>query len=282
MSDATAGPPVDGSTAPLLRRLGRRYAAFARCGVGVASALVAPWTVPPAPGVTAAVAFLFVVWSVAYAARLLRGPAPAWWSGVDVAIVAGLCLAVPWLDSPRLLGENSGWVIGVAAITVMSVQWHLHPLGAWCAAFAIAGCFLTGAGTSAGVAPADTLKPALWLLAEAGLSMLVWALVNRGGRAADVLMARQLEAHRAADLEAALRADQRAHWAAVHDTAATTLLMVGSGEVRGDERWLGGQLERDIAALDGAAPDDERVDIGTRNLGPTKSVRSSQVWLPDP
>jgi signal transduction histidine kinase len=35
----------------------------------------------------------------------------------------------------------------------------------------------------------------------------------------------------------------------VHDTAASTLLMVGLGEVRGDERWLAAQIRRDIDAL---------------------------------
>jgi signal transduction histidine kinase len=37
----------------------------------------------------------------------------------------------------------------------------------------------------------------------------------------------------------------------VHDTSASTLLMVGLGEVRGDEEWLPAQVRRDIAALDG-------------------------------
>jgi signal transduction histidine kinase len=54
---------------------------------------------------------------------------------------------------------------------------------------------------------------------------------------------------REAATAAARRADQRLHWSTVHDTAASTLLMVGLGEVRGNEPWLAAQIRRDIDAL---------------------------------
>jgi signal transduction histidine kinase len=48
----------------------------------------------------------------------------------------------------------------------------------------------------------------------------------------------------------------------LHDTSATTLLVVGLGEVRGGETWLRPQLERDLVALrTGAAPPDGDVDL---------------------
>jgi signal transduction histidine kinase len=48
---------------------------------------------------------------------------------------------------------------------------------------------------------------------------------------------------------AARRADEREHLAVLHDTAAATLLAVGSRMVSGTEPWLAGQAGRDLEAL---------------------------------
>ena len=76
---------------------------------------------------------------------------------------------------------------------------------------------------------------------------LLWVLLQRAGREADRLMRAQFAAERAAATAAARRSAQRAHWATVHDTSASTLLMIGLGAVRGTEEWLPGQVRRDIA-----------------------------------
>lgn len=255
-----------GATADLLDHLGRRYAARVRAAVGVVAAIVAPWSMPPAgTAIMTAVACGFVAWTAVYTIRLYRRPAPVC-TAVDVAIVTALCVAIPWVDNPSLIARHSGWVIAVAAITVMSVHWHARRPWAWLATIVIASGFLSGAAMSVDVPLAAALRPGLWLIAEGGLSMLVWTLVRRGGRAADVIVAREIADRRAADVAAARRADQRAHWTCLHDTSATTLLMIGNGEVRGDEDWLARQLRRDIAALDGPeALDPCPVDV-LRNL----------------
>ena len=102
----------------------------------------------------------------------------------------------------------------IAVIAVIALQWHLAPFRV-----------------------------------DAVLSRLLWRLVRRGGQVADRLMSEQFEQEREAVLAAARRAGQRVHWATVHDTSASTLLMVGLGEVRGDEDWLADQVRRDITAL---------------------------------
>ena len=84
------------------------------------------------------------------------------------------------------------------------------------------------------------------------LARLLWVLLQRAGREADRLMRARFAAERAAATAAARRSAQRAHWATVHDTSASTLLMIGLGAVRGTEEWLPGQVRRDIALLDGA------------------------------
>lgn len=179
----------------------------------------------------------------------------------DVVIVAGLCLAVPWLHDPARALELGGWVTGVAGITVMSCHWHLPAALAWPATAAVSGAYLIGLTSLPDVGVVDAWHPAAWIAVEGALSALVWTLVRRGGSAADALVARQLEAQRAADLAAARRAAERTHWAAVHDTVATTLLMLGSGEVRDGAPWLPAQLRRDLAALAGVRPATDSVPV---------------------
>jgi hypothetical protein len=99
------------------------------------------------------------------------------------------------------------------------------------------------------------------MLVEAVLARLLWRLLLRGGREADRLLRARFAAERAAATAAARRADQRAHWAVVHDTSASTLLMIGLGELAGTEEWLPGQVRRDIAMLDGRPDDPGETDL---------------------
>jgi hypothetical protein len=233
----------------LLDRMGRRYGASVRTAAGLGCAVVAPWTTPPAGvAVTAVVAALFVGWSAVYLYQMLRR-FRVWCVATDLAVVLALCLAQPWLASPTLLLGWSGWTLCVASFTVVVLQWHIRPALAWPAAVAVAGAYLLGAGASAGVSWLQVWPYAAWMLGEAGLGLLIWRLVHRGRRRAEVLLAEQLKQNRQAQIAAAQRTDQRAHWAAIHDTSATTLLMIGLGDVDGTEPWLPRQLQRDLQIL---------------------------------
>ncbi|MGH3907190.1 MAG: sensor histidine kinase [Pseudonocardiaceae bacterium] len=78
---------------------------------------------------------------------------------------------------------------------------------------------------------------------------------------ADRVLHREFALERESALASARRAAQRAHWATVHDTSATTLLMIGLGDVRGDESWLAAQVRRDLGALRGPNLADSEVDL---------------------
>ena len=85
-------------------------------------------------------------------------------------------------------------------------------------------------------------------------------------------MRAQFATERAAATAAARRSAQRAHWATIHDTSASTLLMIGMGAVRGTEEWLPGQVRRDIRLLGGARDGPARrgcrgCRAGTRTAG---------------
>jgi hypothetical protein len=69
------------------------------------------------------------------------------------------------------------------------------------------------------------------------------------GRRSDVLLAER-ERHRIGRaVSAARRADEREQQALLHDTVASTLLMVGLGTVPGRRSWLADQAGRDLLVL---------------------------------
>ncbi|SDG17957.1 sensor histidine kinase [Pseudonocardia oroxyli] len=245
------------STGAFLDRFGLRFAAGARATVGVLMAVTAPFAAPPAGAlVCVPVAVALAAWSLAYL-RLMRTRPAAWVWVVDVAVMCGLCLAQPLLVDPTLLVRSLGWVSPVASLAVVALQWHVRPWPAALATVAVCAAFTAGAALSPEISVVQALAVGgVWTGVEAALSRMLWLLVRRGGAAADERMARRFAAERTALLARARRREQRAHWATVHDTAASTLLMVGLGSVRGDEPWLEGQLQRDVAALHGVpAPD---------------------------
>jgi hypothetical protein len=181
-----------------------------------------------------------------------------------VVLLCGLCLAQPVLVDPALLAASLGWVSPIASFTVVAVQFQLRSRLAVAATLGICLAFVAGAAASPGLTARDGLiAGGAWMVVEAVLARLLWRLLLRGGREADRLLRAGFAAERAAATAIARRADQRAHWATVHDTAASTLLMIGLGEVTGAEEWLSGQLRRDIAVLDGSHDNDAyEVDVG--------------------
>jgi signal transduction histidine kinase len=196
-----------------------------------------------------------------------HGEAPRTWCwAADVVVVCALCLAQPLLVDPDLLVRYLGWVASVASFAVVALQWHLAPVPAAVSTVAVCVAFTVGAAAAPEVSIGQALAAGgVWFVVEAVLSRLLWRLVGHGGRVADRLMSEQFEQEREAVLAAARRADQRAHWATVHDTSASTLLMVGLGEVRGDEDWLADQVRHDITALrSDLEPDGTTLDVVAR------------------
>jgi hypothetical protein len=274
-------PPPDGEavTTAQLRRFGRRYPVTGRAVVAVLCAVTAPFAAPPAGvAATVAVAVGVIGWNLAYLALVLPdGRSPRllrWLCAVDVALVCGLCLAQPALVDPALLVASLGWVSPIASFTVVAVQFPLRLLPATGAALAVCVSFVAGTWLSPGLTLRDGLiAGGVWMAVEAKLARLLWWLLLRAGREADRALRERFAAERAAATAAARRADQRAHWATVHDTAASTLLMIGLGEVAGTEEWLPGQVRRDIELLDGRRDDAGEADLGAALRGAAERAR---------
>lgn len=252
--DVNGAPQELESTEQLLERFGRRHAVLARGVGGLVAATVAPLVDAPISRTGMLVISVgLIIWTATFVVRMWRMPVRRL-TLADAAIVAALSLAVPLVDSRALVADHNGWVIVVVTMTIVSVQWHQPPRVAWGISFVLAAAYFIGGAVA--TTPATVAHPTAWMLVGGALSALAWGLVTREGRTADALTAQELAATRDADVASARRADQRRHWAAVHDTAATTLLMIGNGEVRDDAVWLTAQLERDIEALDGSTVKD--------------------------
>ena len=281
------GADLDGAAVTAgLRRFGRRYPAVGRVAVGVLCAAAGPFAAPPlGVGLATAVALSVVAWNLVYLRILLPDGRPErryrWTYGVDAVLMCGLCLAQPLLVEPARLAASQGWVSPIASFTVVAVQFQL---GSWSAAavtVAVCASFVAGTAATPGLTAVDGLiAGGAWMAVEAVLGRLLWVLLQRAGREADRLMRAQFAAERAAATAAARRSAQRAHWATVHDTSASTLLMIGLGAVRGTEEWLPDQVRRDIALLDGARDGPLDGDAAEAALGPALRAVSGAARVP--
>jgi signal transduction histidine kinase len=246
---------VTGEAVRLLRRFGNRYAAAVRVVTLLPIGAIALLRASAEEfAVTALAVAVAVIWTCGYAWWLSRtGTAPV---AVDVAVLLGLCLSVFWTDA--VAETNTGWLRLLVTFACVTWQWHTTPLTGALAALAAGGGMLVIMDLAG-----RTLNPAqLWVLAMAAISRAAWVLVTTAARRADHLAAEAERARREAAVAAAERAEEREFANSLHDTAATTLLMVGTGQVPPGARWLAPQARRDLARLRSArGPAAEQADL---------------------
>ncbi|MER5264014.1 hypothetical protein ABTZ99_18275 [Actinosynnema sp. NPDC002837] len=239
----------------LLRRFGRRHAAVVRLATVLPIGAIAMLRVTPEhlPATASAVG-VAVVWTCGYAWWLQRtdGGLPV---AVDVVVLLGVCLSIFATDAVER--TNVGWIRLLVAFACVTYQWHTSPRAGAVAALATGGG-LAVAVTAAGSADNDLLISQVWTLVAAGLSRAAWQLVRRAAEQADRVAADAARARRDSSVAAAVRAEEREFAAALHDTAAATLLMVGSGQVRRDSAWLAPQARRDLDRLRSGRADTSR------------------------
>ena len=239
-----------GEATRLLERFGPRCAAVVRVAILppiVAIALLR--TSPERLWPTLLVVAVAAAWTCAYAWRLSRGRrAPV---AADAAVLLAVCLIALWTDAVDT--ANTGWLRLMVTFACVTWQWHTTPLAGGIAALAAGGGMLVTIAT----AGLNVNAGQIWVLAMAALSRAVWVLVTRAAQRADGLAAEAERARRSAAVAAAVRDEERELANSLHDTAATTLLMVGTGQVRADATWLAAQARRDLARLrsgSGASP----------------------------
>lgn len=235
-----------GATERELRRLGRRYAVVMRttalCCVSGAALFQAT---PDRRALVAGVATGLAAWSVVYVRFSSRG----WLLPVDTLVIMLLCLAQRWTVPPDAAVDSTNWVLAVVTVTAIAHQWLTTAAGGVLLTIAVVVAHLAGNALALPETWSGTVSLGLWTFAEAGLSRVLFLLVRAGAQQADRTVAASERARRDAAVAAARRADEREHLAILHDTAAATLLAVGTRMVDGTEPWLAEQAARDLEIL---------------------------------
>ena len=227
-----------------------------------------------------------IAWNVIYGRRMLRsggGPGDGVWFAADVVVSSAVLLSQHWTIPLTGRADGTGWMNAFVAMSIVTYQWHTRPRVGALATIILVAAYFVGVETSIGGEDGLWPSAAIWLLADGVLSRSLFVMVRRGGRRADEYLAAGEKVRSAAEVSHARRADEREHLAALHDTAAATLLMVGLGTVNGRPAWLAEQARRDLLVLDRQVRGDTAaqavVDLGTML---TATTAAGQVTVRHP
>ena len=254
-----AGDHLSAAVGPMPHTAARIMAFIRACeGIWLALAALATAVGPVSVRWLGPALAAFVLWTILFSAVALTRGLRTWLVTVDVAVTVLLCLANGWLVPLERISDGSGWVATVASLCVVGL-----PL-AWRAWWSIPGGTLVVVAYAAGFAISD--RPGLGqphtaiLSGQLAASVIVMALVRRASRTADVAFAAAHFARRAAEVDRARRHDEAAQLRLLHDTALTTLTLVGTGAIGQRRDRLAIRATADLEALQrmGTAADGPR------------------------
>ncbi|MFC6018181.1 sensor histidine kinase [Plantactinospora solaniradicis] len=213
------------------------------CGLGAMLALG-----PPARRNAVVIAVIVVVlWSVGYCAFAWRNRLGRALLFGDLAIVASLCVAQPWLVAADRLPEGVGWVTPLTTVAIVAMQLCVPAATAIPVALVLGLLHIAVAAHMVGLASMRGL--AVTLVLQIVLTALMMVLLRRVVSRADLAMARATRgAVRTESARRRLRAE-REFQRMIHDTALATLTMVGSGSIGNDTGLLRTQCMKDLAEL---------------------------------
>ena len=233
-----------------LYRLGRQYAAGIRTATTAPTVAIALLAAPVEKfTLTATVMSVVTAWSVVYVFGLLKGPG-LWYTIVDIGVLMLLCLGTRWLVPVDWLDAGHSWIMVFTSFACVAYQCHTELVLGMVATATVLGALIYGSySTVSHQSPLDILITTSWSVVGAILSRALWISVRRGGVLADQAMASAERARTDQRVTSAIRADESALANALHDTAATTLLMVGVGRIPSDDGLLAAQARRDLKIL---------------------------------
>ncbi|KAA0024913.1 sensor histidine kinase [Antrihabitans cavernicola] len=179
------------------------------------------------------------------------------WLVADICAVQVFLVSTPFVignfdvasepSVPLLVAGSTVIAIGIAESASRSLLTTALTMAIWA----------YGCSNLAGVENPFTIFNLDYLLVEWALAAAVRRLVVGSARNTDTATAAVNAAHVASEVSDARRRYEREQWALMHDTAASTLLMVGQASALNTAR-LAEQAKRDIAAIELVPhPDDE-------------------------
>lgn len=229
-----------------------RYAATLRGLAGV-SAAVLGLLATPVSAQQRPICAVVLLWAIA---RLIAFRSQSrWWTTVDLLVAVGVGLTAPLTVTPAQAAQQQAFVANVVNPANLTFAWFPRRRPALVLCAVVIATTVTGTALATG-APLWTLLALFTMPLQAALS---WALVGvflPAARAADRAADQRAEALVDRDLVAARRAASWEHWTLLHDTAASTLVMVGDGVPASATARIRRQARRDLMAIDRLAARD--------------------------
>jgi len=251
-----------------LQQTTARIAVALRAGnvvVGVPTALLA--AVPPvSPRWVAGGLVALAAWTAVFGGIALTRGLVTPLMAADAAVAIAFCLLIGRFVPVERIDEGSSWIAVIASICVVCLPFTFPadvalPVGALVVAAFAAGFPLAGH-------PGSGLFHSLVLVTQLVISVGVLAILRRAATAADAALEEETSSRQAAAVAAARRADESAQLRLLHDTALTTLTLVGTGAV-GRSRALTERVAADLATI-------ERIPE-SNDSGPDERTRLDEV-----
>jgi hypothetical protein len=233
-------------------RLIDRYAVTIRWITALAAAVfcllsprVSSWQVP--------ICVLVLGWAVLRLTQRRR-PTTTLLLVLDAILVCGVGLTQPLTSTPTAVLTQTGFGLNTCNPASLTFAWRPRRAIAALLCTLVILSYLAGASFVDGVGPPWS-TPAFYLLpVQAAVSRALLELVIPAARSADRAAAARGSTAVALEVATARRTAEREHWAVLHDTAASTLLMVGEGVPPSADERIRRQARRDLLTL-GASGD---------------------------
>lgn len=210
------------------------------------------------------------------------------WVGVDCCLVLAVCLGIPILvPDPGFHLSNSA-PQAIAGTAVISFGVSVPARVSLAIALAVAGAYAWGSAGVVGWAGLPAVGALYYFALQWLTAALIRIMVLRVAGAVDEACAARRAAELDQEVADAVDEYEREQLALLHDTAASTLLMVGQGAAPSSSRLIA-QAQRDLMLLDHSpwvAPP-ARVelvaalrDCATHLQTPVRFGGVGEVWLP--
>ncbi len=247
---ATSGTRVGSAAQRHLMRRAATVGLLMRNTVNLGVALI---TLADPDGLaTPAGRWLLAVLAVWSAARLLtRSHHPAWLA-VDYALVLAVCLAIPVLTPAADFYASNSAPQAIAGTAVVSISVSVPAPASVLMTAGIAAAYAWGAAAVTGWENLTSVTALFYFVVQCATASIIRYMLLRAAGVIDRARSERDEAEVARRVTDALRDYEREQLALLHDTAASTLLMVGQGGPLPTRR-LAAQARRDLRLLsDGA------------------------------
>lgn len=168
--------------------------------------------------------------------------------GVDYLLVLGVCAAIPLAVSAPDFYVNNSAPVAIAGTAVVSFSLMLGARISLAMTVAVALAYAWGTAQVIGWQQLPAVTALYYFFLQWGSATLIRALVARVATTVDRIRAQRIAAELEQDIHDAVHRFRREQVSLLHDTAASTLMMVATAPALPPER-LSAQARRDLRVL---------------------------------